>query len=67
MAKTSPLRNAQPDTLSVCGKLLRPGQVMTVPQTAIVPRETRLIKRRKIATRPANKNGMIQVVCLLEG
>lgn len=66
MSRPSPLRNAQPNAVSVCGKLLQKGQAMTVKESAIGPRERKLAARKKIALRKSNKPGHVQIVCLLK-
>jgi hypothetical protein len=65
MPRKSPLRTAQPNTVSVCGKLLQSGQAITVPESAIGAREKKLVARGKIKTRKSNKPGHVQVVCTL--
>lgn len=65
MAHASPLRSAQADAVSVCGKILRKGQSLTVPATAIGTREKQLASRGKISIRDSNKTGHKQVVCTL--
>ena len=67
MAHRSPLMNAQPNSVSVLGKLLRKGQSLTVPESAIGPRERKLEARKKIKIRKSNKPGHVQVVCTLGG
>jgi hypothetical protein len=64
MAKKSPLRSAQPDTLSVCGKLLRKGQSVTVTESAIGPRERTMLARKQLGKRKSNKPGHVQLVVL---
>ena len=63
--RPSPLSSAQPDSVSVCGRLLRKGQAITVHETAIGPRERKMETRRRISIRPSNKEGYVQVVCTL--
>jgi hypothetical protein len=63
MAKKSPLRNAQPNSLSVCGRLLRSGQSATVNSAAIGKRERSLAQRGKIRIRPSNAEGKVQITC----
>jgi hypothetical protein len=65
MAKRSPLRTAQADSVSVCGRLLKKGQSLTVAKSAIGPREQKLISRGKVTLRKSNKPGFVQVVCTL--
>ena len=65
MPKSSPLRTSQADSVSVCGKLLKKGQALTVAESAIGPREKKLISRGKIKIRKSNKTGHVQVVCTL--
>jgi hypothetical protein len=62
MAKPSPLRSAQADTRSVCGKLLRKGQSVTVLPSALGEREKTMIARGQIYPRSSNKPGYIQLV-----
>lgn len=64
MSKKSPLRSAQAETRSVCGKLLRQGQSVTVKESAIGPREEKMISRKQIAKRSSNKPGHVQLVVL---
>lgn len=64
MARQSPLHNAQADALSVCGRLLKRGQVMLVPESAIGSRERKLEQRKLIAIRKSNKPGFLQIVAL---
>ena len=66
MSHNSPLRTAQPNALSICGKILLQGQTLTVPATAIGPRERKAEEKGKISIRPSNKEGQVQIVCLLE-
>jgi len=63
--RKSPLRTAQADSVSVCGKLLRRGQSLTVKESAIGPKERRLKAAGKISFRDSNKPGHVQVVCTL--
>ncbi len=65
MARTSPLRSAQANSVSVCGKILRSGQSITVPEGAVGPRERKLVSRKKISVRKSNKPGHVQIVCTL--
>lgn len=65
MAKQSPLRSSQADSLSICGKLLRKGQSTIVPLSAIGPREKKAESRGKIKIRKSNTPGCVQVVCTL--
>lgn len=64
MAKQSPLRSAQPNTLSVCGKLLRKGQAITVTESAIGPRERTMLARKQIGKRESNQSGYVQLIVL---
>lgn len=64
--RPSPLRSAQPDAVSVCGKMLQKGQSLIVKESAIGPRERKLEARGKIAVRKSNKPGHLQIVCLLK-
>jgi hypothetical protein len=66
MARPSPLRSAQANAVSVCGKLLQKGQSITVKASAVGPREKTLQARGKIAIRKSNKDGHVQIVCLLK-
>lgn len=61
----SPLRNAQPASVSVCGKLLRSGQTLTVPESAVGPRERALESKGKVKIRASNEKGKLQVICTL--
>ena len=63
--RKSPLKSAQADSVSVLGKLLRKGQAITVKETAIGPKERKLVKAGKISLRQSNKDGYVQVVCTL--
>lgn len=63
----APLRQKKPSSVSVCGKLLKSGQTVTVPGTAIGDRERKLAERKLIRIRDSNKVGQVQIVCLLKG
>jgi hypothetical protein len=63
--KKSPLHNAEANAVSVCGKILTAGQSITVPETAIGPRERKMESRGKLLIRSSNKEGQVQVVCTL--
>lgn len=65
MAHSSPLRGAQVDSISACGKVLRSGQSITVPESAIGPREKKLVSQKKLSIRTSNTAGHVQVVCTL--
>jgi hypothetical protein len=65
MGRRSPLRNAQPNSVSVCGKLLQTGQSIQVPEAAVGPREKRMESRKKISIRKSNKKGHVQITCTL--
>lgn len=65
MPHKSPLHNAQPRSVSVCGKLLRSGQSLTVPESAVGPRERVMETKGKIKIRPSNEKGKLQIVCTL--
>ena len=64
MAKQSPLRSAQPNSVSVCGKILRKGQSLTVAESAIGPREQKMVSRKQLQIRKSNKPGFVQLVAL---
>jgi hypothetical protein len=66
MPRRSPVQSAQPNSVSICGKLLQPGQSITVPESAIGPRERKAESRGKIRVRSSNKPGHVQVVCTLK-
>lgn len=61
----SPLKNAQPNAVSVCGKLVKKGQSILVPESAVGPRERKMELGGKIKIRPSNTKGMLQIVCSL--
>ena len=62
----TPLRKKTPNSVSVCGKVLRKGQVITVPESAIGPREKKQAARGKIVIRKSNKPDCVQVRCMLK-
>ena len=62
MAKKSPLRSAQVGSMSICGKLLRVGQSITVQASAIGPREQKALARQQLVKRASNKPGFVQLV-----
>ena len=64
MATRTPLLSTKPQSLSVCSKLMRVGQIITVPAGAVGAKERRLVARGKIAVRSSNKPGHVQVTCL---
>jgi hypothetical protein len=66
MARPSPLYSAQPDCISVCGKMLKRGQVISVPASAIGPRERRMEAKGKILIRKPTSDGKVQIVCTLK-
>jgi hypothetical protein len=61
MPRRSPLRSAQVGSLSICGKLLKKGQSITVPESAVGPRERRKEAQGKITIRRSNKSGFLQI------
>jgi hypothetical protein len=61
--RRSPLAKSRPQSLSVCGKILKSGQTMLVPSSAIGSRERKMEAKSKIVIRSSNKKGMVQVVC----
>jgi len=63
----SALRSKQAQAVSVCGRILRSKQSVTVPETAIGTRERALEKQGKIRIRQSNKPGMVQILCTLGG
>ena len=63
--KRTPLHDSQPDSVSVCGRLLRNGQTLTVPETAVGPRERKAETRRRISIRESNREGYVQITCTL--
>lgn len=63
----TPLRSAQPNAVSVCGKMLTKDQTLTVAESAVGPRERKLEERGKIAIRKSNQKGMVQITCTLGG
>lgn len=65
MPHRSPLLSAQPQAVSVCGKLLRSGQSLLVPESAIGPRERSMERKGKIRFRISNEKGKIQIVCTI--
>ena len=66
MALKSPLRSAKPNAVSVCGKILTKGQTISVPETAIGPREKQLEAQKKISIKDSNKKGQVQITCTLK-
>ena len=64
MPRLSPLRSASGESISVCGKLLRKGQTLTVPASAVGPRERTAIARKQLGERKSNKAGHVQLVVL---
>lgn len=61
----SPLRQATADSVSVCGKILKAGQSVTVVASAIGPRERKAEERKRISIRPSNEKGKVQILCIL--
>ncbi len=62
----SPLLNAQPSAVSVCGKLLRTGQTLTVNESAIGARERAAQAKGKVQIRNSNVKGKVQITCTLQ-
>jgi len=62
--RRSPLRSAQADSVSVCGKMLRVGQTIKVASTAVGPRELKQEAQKKIKIRDL-KNGQVQITCVM--
>ena len=60
--KPSPLKKAVASAVSVCGKILKKGQSILVPETAVGVRERTMERRGRIAVRPSNKKGHVQIV-----
>jgi len=67
MSLRSPLRGAQANAVSVCGKILTDGQTITVLESAIGPRERAHKAKGKIKIRPSNEKGKVQITCTLSG
>lgn len=65
MPHRSPLLGAQPQAVSVCGKLLRAGQSLLVPESAIGPRERIMEQKGKIRIRVSNERGKWQITCTI--
>lgn len=65
MPHRSPLLGAQPRSVSVCGKLLRAGQSLLVPESAVGPRERSMERKGKIRIRISNERGKLQIVCTI--
>ena len=65
MSRSTPLRAAEAEAVSVCGKILKKGQSTTVASTAIGERERALERRGRITIRPSNKPGQSQIVATL--
>lgn len=61
--KRSPLHSAKPDAVSVCGKILKAGQTITVADSAIGERERKMATKGSITIRASNKKGQSQIVC----
>lgn len=65
--KKTPLRQASAEAVSVCGKILKKGQSITVLDSAIGEREKKMASRGRIAIRASNKKGHSQVVATIGG
>jgi hypothetical protein len=63
----SGLRSKRASAVSACGKILRPGQTVSVPQTAVGPREEALVSQGKLRVRTSNRRDWVQITCLLKG
>jgi len=48
-------------SVSVCGKMLRKGQSITVTSSAVGDRERKMEARGKIKILKSNKKGMVQI------
>ena len=64
MKVLSPNKGNRADSVSVCGKMLRDGQTIIVPASAIGPREEKMMARGKIRILPA-PGGQKQIRCTL--
>ena len=65
MSHSSPIRGAKASAVSVCGKILKNGQTVTVADAAIGPRERKMETRGRITIRPSNVKGKSQIVVTL--
>jgi len=61
---SSPLRTKRPDSVSVCGELLRKGQSTTVDESAVGPSERRKEANGLIKIRRARERGKLKVTCV---
>lgn len=58
------LDRREASSISVCGKMLRKGQTITVPATAVGVREEKMVSRGKIRVIKSNKPGQVQIKAL---
>lgn len=65
MSTKSPLRNAVPNAVSVCGKILQAGQTVLVDTSAVGPKERALEAKGKIRITSSNTPSKTQVRCVL--
>jgi hypothetical protein len=50
--------------LSVCGKMLRKGQTVTVLEEAVGPRERKMASRGRILIRSSNQSGQVKITAV---
>ena len=55
------LKSRRVSSVSVCGKMLRKGQVLTVLASAVGQRERKMESRGRIKILKSNKKGMVQI------
>jgi hypothetical protein len=58
------LMNRKVSSISVCGKMLRKGQVLTVASSAVGDRERKMEQRGRIKILSSNREGFLQVKAL---
>tara|TARA_Y100000034_G_scaffold116791_1_gene155532 strand:- start:42 stop:233 length:192 start_codon:yes stop_codon:yes gene_type:complete len=55
------LKSRSVSSVSVCGKILRKGQTITVPSSAVGPREQKMEDRGRIRIIRSNKKDKVQI------
>tara|TARA_Y100000310_G_scaffold324758_1_gene387048 strand:+ start:558 stop:749 length:192 start_codon:yes stop_codon:yes gene_type:complete len=58
------LKARKAQSISVCGKMLRKGQTITVSESAIGDRERKMESRGRIRIIKSNKKGKVQIRAL---
>ena len=58
------LSDRKVSSMSVCGKMLRKGQTITVSESAIGERERKMERRKRIRIIKSNKKGKVQIRAL---